>query len=117
MTWLNRSARLIQSGRLPADDVPRRGPISGGVIMCRKLLMSAVAVLTFGAFLTTVPAHADLGRGEQHSMRAESAQAMVMIYGPYATIRRANEVAAEARSLGFSAVVYHNGDGYYVKVW
>ena len=50
-------------------------------------------------------------------MRAESAQAMVMIYGPYATIRRANEVANEFRSLGFSALVYHNGDGYYVKVW
>jgi len=105
------------TGRLPEKKHPPRGPISGGVIMSRKLLLSAVAVLTFGTFLTAVPAHADLGKMEQHSMRAESAQAMVMIYGPYATIGRANEVAKEARSFGFSALVYHNGDGYYVKVW
>jgi len=85
--------------------------------MSRKLLLSAVAVLTFGMFLTAIPAHADLGKAEQHSLRAESAQVAVMIYGPYATMRRANEVANEARSLGFSAIAYHNGDGYYVKVW
>ncbi len=85
--------------------------------MSRKLLLSAVAVLTFGTVLAAGPAHADLGMGEQRLMRAESAQAMVMIYGPYATMRRANEVANEARNLGFSAIAYHNGDGYYVKVW
>jgi hypothetical protein len=38
-------------------------------------------------------------------------------YGPYATIRRANEVADEFRSLGYSTIVFHNGDGYYVRVW
>lgn len=85
--------------------------------MSRKLLFSAVAVLTFGSFLTTVPAHADVRKVEPHLMRAESAQAEVMIFGPYATIRRANEVANDFRSLGFSALVYHNGNGYYVKVW
>jgi hypothetical protein len=35
--------------------------------------------------------------------------------GPYATIRRANEVAYEASSLGYSTQVFHNGDGYYVR--
>ena len=35
--------------------------------------------------------------------------------GPYATIRRANEVAYEAGSLGYSTQVFHNGDGYYVR--
>ena len=85
--------------------------------MSRKLLLSAVAVLTLGAFLSAVPAHADLGKAEQQSTPAELAQTAVMVYGPYATIRRANEVANEFRSLGFSALVYHNGDGYYVKVW
>jgi hypothetical protein len=115
MTWLNRSAWIVHDGRLTAHNRSPRGPISEGVIMSRKLLLSAVAVLTFGTFLTAVPVHADLGKGKQHSMRAESAQ--VMVYGPYATIRRANEVANEARSLGFSALAYHNGDGYYVKVW
>ena len=37
--------------------------------------------------------------------------------GPYATIRRANEVAAYYRSLGYNASApYHNGNGYYVDV-
>jgi hypothetical protein len=37
--------------------------------------------------------------------------------GPYATIRRGNEVAAYYRSLGRSASApYHNGNGYYVDV-
>ena len=35
--------------------------------------------------------------------------------GPYATMRRANEVANEYRAQGYSAVPYHNGDGYYVN--
>ena len=36
--------------------------------------------------------------------------------GPYATMRRANEVANEYRARGYSAVAFHNGDGYYVNV-
>ena len=35
--------------------------------------------------------------------------------GPYATIRRANEIAYEAGGLGYSTQVFHNGDGYYVR--
>ena len=35
--------------------------------------------------------------------------------GPFATLRQANEVAAEARRRGQSAVAYHDGDGYYVR--
>jgi hypothetical protein len=38
------------------------------------------------------------------------------VFGPYATMRRANEVANEARGYGFTAVAFHNGDGYYVRV-
>jgi hypothetical protein len=38
------------------------------------------------------------------------------MFGPYATMGRANEVAAQARSYGYSAVAFHNGDGYYVRV-
>jgi hypothetical protein len=44
------------------------------------------------------------------------AQSDCRMFGPYATMRRANEVANEARSYGFSAVAFHNGDGYYVRV-
>ena len=43
------------------------------------------------------------------------AQAGCQVAGPYATMRRANEAAAEARRRGFNAVAYHNGDGYYVR--
>ena len=37
-------------------------------------------------------------------------------YGPYATMRRAEEVANQYRAQGFRAVAFHNGDGYYVNV-
>jgi hypothetical protein len=36
-------------------------------------------------------------------------------YGPYATMRRANEVANDLRRRGLRAVAFHNGDGYYVR--
>ena len=37
-------------------------------------------------------------------------------YGPYATMRRAEEVANQYRAQGLRAVAFHNGDGYYVNV-
>jgi hypothetical protein len=37
-------------------------------------------------------------------------------YGPYATMRRAEEVANGFRAQGLRAVAFHNGDGYYVNV-
>lgn len=37
--------------------------------------------------------------------------------GPFATMRRANEVAAQYRSRGQSVNVFHNGDGYYLRVF
>jgi hypothetical protein len=43
------------------------------------------------------------------------AQSGCEIAGPFATQRRANEVAAEARRRGHSAVAYHNGEGYDVR--
>jgi hypothetical protein len=85
--------------------------------MSRKLLQSAVVALAVGAFLAIVPVHADAGSVGQRVTQAETAQAAAVIYGPFATMRRANEVANEFRSLGFSALAFHNGDGYYVKVW
>jgi hypothetical protein len=50
------------------------------------------------------------------SRTVQIAQYDCRMFGPYATMRRANEVANEARSYGFSAVAFHNGDGYYVRV-
>ncbi len=37
-------------------------------------------------------------------------------WGPFATMRRANEVANQARQQGCDAIAFHNGDGYYVDV-
>lgn len=37
-------------------------------------------------------------------------------HGPYATLRRAEEVANGYRVQGLRAVAFHNGDGYYVRV-
>jgi hypothetical protein len=36
-------------------------------------------------------------------------------YGPYATMRRAEEVANDLRRQGRRAVAFHNGDAYYVR--
>ncbi|MFN0037901.1 MAG: hypothetical protein ACKVP2_00100 [Burkholderiales bacterium] len=37
-------------------------------------------------------------------------------YGPFVTMRRAEEEANRYRAQGFHAVAFHNGDGYYVRV-
>ena len=47
----------------------------------------------------------------------EFTQAQTGRYGPYATWRRANEVANHYRSYGFSASVYSQWGEYYVNVW
>lgn len=38
-------------------------------------------------------------------------------HGPFATMGRANQEANAWRARGFSANAFHNGDGYYVRVW
>jgi hypothetical protein len=38
-------------------------------------------------------------------------------YGPFATKGRANQEANAYRARGFNANAFHNGDGYYVRVW
>ncbi len=38
-------------------------------------------------------------------------------YGPCVTMGRANQEANAGRARGFSANAFHNGDGYYVRVW
>jgi hypothetical protein len=51
----------------------------------------------------------------EHSAPAQLVQAGCRVFGPFPTMRRANEVANQARSRGYSALPFHNGDGYYVK--
>lgn len=38
-------------------------------------------------------------------------------FGPFATMRRAEEEAYLHRQRGLNATAFHNGDGYYLRVW
>ena len=85
--------------------------------MTRKLLM-AVLVAVVGASVTATP-----GRCAEGNPRGGSpaAAARAVRYGPYATIRRANEVANYWRDRGYNARVIYLGTvdyrEYAVDVW
>lgn len=49
-------------------------------------------------------------------LRASPALAQPGRYGPYATARRAQEVANGFIRAGWRAVFFHDGDGWYVDV-
>ena len=86
------------------------------VSMIRVRVISVLAATVIGSSLGVIPARAadtDAGAGAASVQLAQSECTML---GPYATMGRANQVAAEARSYGYSAVAFHNGDGYYVRV-
>jgi hypothetical protein len=79
-------------------------------------VMSAVMAAVIGSSLVIIPARAmDSGAGERAAATVHLAQSCGT-FGPFATIRRANEVALEASSAGYSTQVFHNGDGYYVRI-
>jgi hypothetical protein len=82
-------------------------------------LLSILAVLACGACLVVVPAAASAAAVRDGSTAALSAKARGVRYGPYATIRRANEVANSFRRQGYRARVIpiHNLGGYFVDVW
>ena len=75
----------------PPREADRR--VSRAAVPRRAWLVLAVATLAAG------PAAARPGR-----------------YGPYATIRRAQEVAEQFRRAGWRAVFFHDNDGWYVDV-
>ena len=85
-------------------------------IMFRTRLMCAVIAGVIGSSLGLVlPVSAtDVDAAERGAALVQLAQACGTL-GPYATIRRANEVAYQAGDLGYSTQVFHNGDGYYVR--
>jgi len=82
-------------------------------IVLRTRLMSVLIASVIGSFGHVLPAAAN-GDAERGAGPVQLTQACGT-YGPYATIRRANEVAYEAGNLGYSTAVFHNGDGYYVR--
>jgi hypothetical protein len=85
--------------------------------MVRKLLLALVTVLMVGMVLAAFAAQPKASAVQEGAMELASARAGSMHLGPYATIRRAWEVANYYRGLGCrTSVPYHNGDGYYVDV-
>lgn len=86
--------------------------------MVRKVLMSALAALAVSSSLAAVPTRAEAGEVRDRSTDVELAQAEFFRLGPYATIRRANEVANYYRRLGFNvSAPYHYEGGYCVNVF
>jgi hypothetical protein len=83
--------------------------------MIRKTLISCLATLAIGALLGPLPV-----RGAQSDAREFLAnhwvQAEAGRYGPFATGRRANEVANHYRQRGYDAWVYSAWGDYYVEV-
>jgi hypothetical protein len=83
-----------------------------------KMMISGMATLLVGSSLAIVSARAD-ARG--YSTAVELAQDRTRRYGPYATMRRANEVANYFRRRGYNARVVTGGTldsrVYYVNVW
>jgi hypothetical protein len=80
--------------------------------MARNVLLSALAMLAVGSSVTTVPVRAEAAAPSTSLRVAQAGR-----YGPYATARRANEVAYNFRSRGYSAQVYPEWGAYYVSVW
>jgi hypothetical protein len=66
-----------------------------------------------GAFASSGPGA--VFHEESETSRALQLQATRL--GPYATARRAQEVANYYIGQGYNARWFHNGDGYYVDVW
>ena len=86
--------------------------------MARRIMISVFMVLVVGSSLALASARA---RVRDCSVAGEPTQARKRRYGPYATIRRANEVANQYRRGGYNAQVIYAGTlefrEYYVDVW
>jgi hypothetical protein len=76
----------------------------------------ALGAIMIGSAIAAMPgAAAGAIAGGRHAS-VQWVQYGCQMFGPYATMRRANEMANQARGYGYSAVAFHNGDGYYVRV-
>jgi hypothetical protein len=86
----------------------------GAKIMLRTISMGVLLALMAGSTLAAVPGASDVGAVRNNAAGVWVAQCAR--YGPYATAGRANQVAAEARASGYSAVVYPEWGAYYVNI-
>ncbi len=79
----------------------------------RLFLVAALAMLALGSSVTVSPDRTEAGP----STSAELIQVQAVRYGPFATMRRANEVAGHFRSRGYNALAFPEWGAYYVNVW
>jgi hypothetical protein len=86
------------------------GPMTG--MNGRRIAFAIIIGSTLAAMSGTATGS---GPGERHA-GIQLVQFGCQMLGPYATMGRANDVANQARSYGYSASPFHNGDGYYVRV-
>lgn len=80
----------------------------------RMVLVAALAMLAVGSTLTAPPARTEAGPSMSDEELIEVRAAR---YGPFATMRRANEVASHYRSRGYNAQAFPEWGAYYVHVW
>jgi hypothetical protein len=80
------------------------------------VLAFAMATMLSTTTVSAINTHSDIGSTATQARVMPVVVAQSGVYGPYATMRRANEVANSFRSRGYDAIAYHNGDGYYVSV-
>lgn len=89
--------------------------------MFQKFLMFGLVTLVFGMFSTAVPVQAKNSAVLAKAKAVKTNKVRSYRFGPYATLRRANEVANYARSLGYNAKIiysyYDYSRAYYVDVW
>jgi hypothetical protein len=76
-------------------------------------IITVIAVVSVVASVPVASSAKEMGNGRTAIQLAQFGCQMV---GPFATMGRANEIAGQARSIGYSAVAFHNGDRYYVRV-
>ena len=80
--------------------------------------MLVLLAIALGWFYDVVTAQAASRANPDRSTAGNMLQFQSGRYGPYATIRRANEVANYFRSFGLRAEVINGGNSeYYVDVW
>jgi hypothetical protein len=80
--------------------------------------MLVLLAIALGWFYDVVTAQAASRANPDRSTAGNMLQFQSGRYGPYATIRRANEVANYFRSFGLRAEVINGGNWeYYVDVW
>ncbi len=85
--------------------------------MVRRVLTSVLALVALGSSLLAAPGRAETRETWDDSASVQLVQVQAGRYGPFATLRRANEIADHFRGRGYNAHAYPEWGVYYVNVW